>query len=189
MRAALPAGLAAVALATLAYGHHIMGVPHYAYDEAYPQAPVVTYAVQAGPYVVKVTGYPGRPAPFERAEIHAYLQTADEREIYSGPIEASVRRTGLLGQEVVWGPNPALFDDNLHKFTPSFGEAGQYHIRLELDLEGQPYEIDFPIAVGEPGHPGRTLLAWLGGVAVLVVCLRAARIKLERRRRAEASAC
>ncbi len=49
-------------LAPAASAHHIMGIPHYAYDEQYPQTPVLTYRVEAGPYDVKMTGYP-RQAP------------------------------------------------------------------------------------------------------------------------------
>lgn len=186
-RAAAAAGAFAL-LATLAFAHHIMGIPHYAYDESYPQAPVITYAVAAGPYVVQVTGYPGRPAPDEPAEVHAYVFRADdESDVYGGPVEARIERDGLFGPEIAWGPEPTRFEENLHKLSPRFGDAGRYRIRLEMELEGRPYEIDFPIVVGQPAHPAAMLLAWAGGIAFLLVAVRAARIKLERRRRASAS--
>jgi hypothetical protein len=159
-----------------------MGIPHYAYDESYPQAPVITYAVQAGPYVVKVTGYPGKPAPGELASVHAYVVRADgSGERYTGPLEARIERDGLFGPEVVWGPAEARYEENLHKLSPTFEEEGSYRIRLELELEGQPYEIDFPIVVGDPSSPTAVLAAWGAAVLLLVVVVRAARIKLERR--------
>jgi len=170
-------------LALVARGHHILGVPHYAYDEAYPQAPVITYAVVAGPYAVKVTGYPGRPVPHELAEVHAYVHRADdEADVFSGPIAARIERDGLLGPEVSWGPSAARFEENLHKISPVFDEEGRYRIRLEMELEGQPYEIDFPIVVGDPTHPVADLFLWMGGLVLLVVVVRAVKIKLERRR-------
>lgn len=182
-RLALLSGLAALALTGAAAAHHILGIPHYAYDESYPQAPVITYAVQAGPYVIKVTGYPGKPAPGELAQVHAYVVRGDDpAAIYSGPIEARLERDGLGGASVVWGPSATRFEDNLHKLAPRFGPEGHYRLRLELDLEGQPYEIDFPMVVGEPRGATAILLGWGGALALFVVVVRAARIKLERRR-------
>jgi len=179
----LLAGVVALLLASVAAAHHIMGIPHYAYDESYPQAPVITYAVEAGPYLVKVTGYPGKPGPGELAQVHAYVvRTDDPAAIYSGPIEARLERDGLTGPSVVWGPRSTRFEENLHKLAPQFGDEGHYRIRLEMDLEGQPYEIDFPIVVGEPTGATATLLSWGGALALLVVLVRAAKIKLDRRR-------
>jgi len=185
LRAALATVAAVATLALAARAHHIMGIPHYSYDEAYPQAPVITYAVEAGPYVVNMTGYPGRPAPHELAEVHAYVRrSADESDVYSGPIRARVERDGLFGPELVWGPTETRFEENLHKLAPTFGDAGNYRVRLELMLEGQPYELDFPLVVGEPASPTTTLLAFGGGLLALLVVARAAKIKLDRRRAA-----
>lgn len=172
-------------LSGLPTAHHILGIPHYAYDESYPQAPVITYAVEAGPYLVKVTGYPGKPAPGELAQVHAYVTRRDDPSaVYAGPIAARLERDGLLGTSVVWGPSATRFEDNLHKLSPRFGDEGRYRLRLELDLEGQPYEIDFPLFVGDPTGATATLLGWGGSLLLLVVLVRAARIKLERRRAA-----
>jgi len=175
--------LALALLAGSAPAHHIMGVPHYAYDKAYPQAPVITYAVEAGPWLLKVTGYPGRPAPYELAEVRAYVARRDDPSaLFEGPISARVERDGLLGPEVVWGPSDTRFEENMHKLSPVYGEAGNYRVRLELMLEGQPYEIDFPIVVGDPSDPVLVLLGWGGALLALVVVVRAAKIKLDRRR-------
>jgi hypothetical protein len=175
-------------LAGIAAGHHILGIPHYAYDESYPQAPVITYAVEAGPYLVKVTGYPGKPAPGELAQVHAYVTRLDDPSaIYGGAIAARLERDGLLGTSVVWGPSQTRFEENLHKLSPRFGDEGRYRLRLELELEGQPYEIDFPLVVGQPASTSATLLGWGAAMALLVVVVRAARIKLERRRTAAAA--
>lgn len=185
MRSVLHAGIALATLVGALAAHHILGIPHYAYDESYPQAPVITYSVVAGPYVVKVTGYPGKPGPGELAEVHAYVVRQDDATaVYGGPVAARLERDALLGPEVVWGPSETRFENSLHKLSPRFGPEGRYRIRLEMELEGQPYEIDFPLVVGEPGSPANLLIGWGGALLALVVVVRAARIKLERRRAA-----
>lgn len=176
-----------LSMAGVAGAHHILGIPHYAYDESYPQAPVITYSIEAGPYLIKVTGYPGKPAPGELSQVHAYVVRSDDSSaIYSGAIEARLERDGLLGPTVVWGPTSTRFESNLHKLSPQFGDEGRYRLRLEMQLEGQPYEIDFPMVVGEPASATTTLLSWAGALAFFVVLVRAACIKLERRRAAAA---
>jgi len=175
--------LALLLCAGSAAAHHILGIPHYAYDESYPQAPVITYAVDAGPYRVQVTGYPGKPAPGELARVHAYVVRSDDPSaIYAGPVEARLERDGFFGSSLVWGPAPARFEENLHKLSPRFGAEGRYLLRLEMELDGQPYDIDCPLFVGEPASATGTVLVWGAAMLVLVVLVRAARIKLERRR-------
>lgn len=174
----------AVLAGGIAFGHHILGIPHYAYDEAYPQAPVITYRVVAGPYEISVTGYPGRPAPGELTQFHAYVVRADDpTAVRSEPLDVRIERDGLFGPRVVWGPEETRFDENLHKCSPVFPEEGNYRIRYDLMLEGQPYEIDFPIAVGDPSHPFTLLAGWGGAFLALIVLVRAAKIKLDRRTR------
>lgn len=163
-------------------GHHIMGIPHYAYDKNYPQAPVITYKVAAGPYIVELTGYPGKPVPQELSQMHAYIyEKGDRKRIFPGPIQASVTRQSLGGREIVFGPTKARFEEKLHKFTPTYDQAGTYHVRLEMRIEGQPYEIDFPIVVGDPRSPMTMFLGWAGVLMFLVVVVRAIKIKRARR--------
>ncbi len=189
LRLLLGGSAMALTLATPLLAHHILGIPHYAYDKDYPQAPVITYLVQAGPYLVSVTGYPGRPAPQEAAQIHAFIRReGDETDVYSGPVEASLMRSGLGGTEVVWGPVTTRFEENLHKVSPRFGDEGNYVVRLHLDLEGEPYDVDFPIQVGDPSSPVATLAIWLGGLVLVILVLRAVRIKLARRAAARGGA-
>ena len=162
--------------------HHIMGIPHYSYDKHYPQAPVITYKVGAGPYILELTGYPGKPIPGELSQMHAYVyKKADKAQVFGGKIEASVTRDGVAGRKTIFGPVRTRFEEKLHKFSPVYAEAGKYHVRLEMMLEGRPYEIDFPILVGDPGSPMAALIAWLCGIALLVVVIRAIKIKRERR--------
>jgi len=182
LRIGLPvAALLAAVLVPVLHAHHILGIPHYAYDESYPQAPVITYRVEAGPYLLNLTGYPGKPIPNELCQMHVYVRrTADEGEVFPGPIQVQIHRDELLGEELVFGPTETRFTENLHKFSPVYGEEGRYRVRLEMMLEGEPYEIDFPLIVGDPGNPWLPLVGWLGAAALLLVVVRAVKIKMGR---------
>jgi len=162
--------------------HHILGIPHYAYDKNYPQAPVITYKVLAGPYVLELTGYPGKPVPGEMSEMHVYVyKPGPKKDVFGGKIEASVTREGMLGKEKIFGPVATRFEERLHKFSPIYKEAGKYRVRLEMQLEGQPYEVDFPILVGDPSSPLALLASWVLGLVAVIVVLRAIKIKRARR--------
>lgn len=162
-------------------GHHIMGIPHYAYDKNYPQAPVITYKVAAGPYILELTGYPGKPVPKELTQMHAYVYRKSRKsDVFEGPIKASVFRRKLGQKELVFGPVGTRFEEKLHKFSPVYGVAGNYMVRMEMQIEGQPYEIDFPLVVGDPKSALWPFLSWALALAFAVVVIRAVKIKRAR---------
>ncbi len=161
--------------------HHIMGIPHYAYDKNYPQAPVITYKVAAGPYIVELTGYPGKPIPGEMAQMHAYMyRKNDKSDVYGGKILARVDRERFGKRETVFGPISTRFEEKLHKFSPVYKEAGKYIVRFEMTVEGQPFQIDFPILVGDPENPWKRILLWASAALLLFILLRAVKIKRDR---------
>jgi hypothetical protein len=161
--------------------HHILGIPHYAYSENYPQAPVITYKVAAGPYILEMTGYPGKPAPHELTQMHAYVyRKADTKDVFPGPIRALVTREQLGHKEVVFGPVQTCFEENLHKFSPVYGEAGRYLVRMEMEIEGQPFEVDLPILVGDPRSLLVAVAGWGAALLFLLVVVRAIWIKRAR---------
>lgn len=173
--------LGMVLLAESPAAHHIMGIPHYAYSENYPQAPVITYKMAAGPCILEMTGYPGKPVPEEITQMHAYIYNkADKSDVFDGPVEAYVFRESLGERQVVFGPVQTRFEDKLHKFSPVYREAGKYLVRVEMEIEGQPYEIDLPIVVGDPANPLAGLLGWGLSLGLLLIVIRA--IKIKRRR-------
>ena len=53
-------------------------------------------------------------------------------------------------------------------------------VRLEMEIEGQPYEVDLPILVGDPANPLAGLLSWAVLLALMVIVIRAIRIKRAR---------
>lgn len=179
------AGLLAV-LGAPALAHHILGIPHYAYEDDYPQAPVIKYAVEAGPYVVELTGYPGRPVPGERAEMHAYLRSrSGAGGPYLGPVCVrvvdGVHQTEDASGENIYGPETLLPENNFYIFYPTYPNDGIYTVKLAFEAEGQPFTISFPMTVGEP-RSAWVPVAWGGGALLfLLVVVRAVAIKRRRR--------
>ncbi len=176
------AGLLLVAAAPAAWAHHILGIPHYNYDERYPQAPVLTYLVDAGAHTVQMTGYPGKPAPHQRCELHVYIRRTDTEQPFNGAVTLTVMRDRMIADDLaIYGPIEASLDEALYKFYPEFEEESNYYARIEFEAEGAPWIIDLPIVVGEPGSPWTVVAAIIGGVIVFLVVIRAVRIKMNRR--------
>jgi hypothetical protein len=165
-----------------ASGHHILGIPHYAYDEQYPQTPVLTYRVDAGAWEVKMTGYPGVPQPGERTSLHVYLRHRRSGHLFDGPVTLIVRRDRLLGSDpIVYGPITAAIEEAVFKFHPEFEETANYTVRVHFEADGQPWDIDLPVVVGEPGSPWLVLGGLAAAVIFFLLVIRALRIKRARR--------
>jgi len=169
-------------LSTPARAHHILGIPHYAYDEQYPQTPILTYIAQLGPLEIKMTGYPGMPQPGERCTLHVYAVDMNSGTPFDGGVTMSVFRERLLGSNtIVYGPVRAnLEDDAIYKFYPEFEREANYIVRIEYETEGVPWVIDLPMVAGEPGSPWVTLGGFGGGIALFLILMRAIRIKRAR---------
>jgi len=182
--AVLVAVLATVLVSTTsAYAHHILGIPHYAYEKDYPQTPVLTYRVDAGAYEIKMTGYPGTPMPGEQCSMHVYISRLDGGELYDGPVTMTVWRDRFFGDDpVIYGPITTRLDERLYKFYPRFGEASDYLVRIHFEADGAPWDISLPVVVGEPGSPALVLGGAGAGLLVFLIVIRALRIKAARRR-------
>ncbi len=187
-RTLLPAGLALAftlgGLATPARAHHILGIPHYAYLEEYPQAPVLTYLVEAGAYELRMTGYPGILEPGDRCSLHVYLQHIESGAPFAGGLTLTVTEDRLIGTDpVIYGPMHADLQEAVYKFYPRFGHEANYLARLEFEVEGVPWIIDVPMLVGAPGSPWAVLGGVAGATVLFLIVVRALRIKMRRRAR------
>ncbi len=164
-----------------AWAHHILGLPHYAYDERYPQTPVLTYRSIAGPNELKMTGYPGVPRPGQRCTIHIYIRNVESGELFDGKVTLTVMRDRMIGADpVVYGPLETGLELSLYKFSPQFEREGNYTLRLEYEAEDEPWRIDLPMVVGEPGSPWTVVGLVAGGLALFLIVIRAVRIKMKR---------
>ena len=176
--------IVAAAAAAPAAAHHIMGIPHYTYDKNYPQAPVLRLREKIGRLEVQLTGFPGRPQPGQRMRITVYITEPHCAQVtYQEPVAMTVRRVTMWGgREAVYGPIRESLERGLYAFNPVFPDEGNYDVVLELPVEGIPSSLTFAMVVGEPGSPWSVLAGYGGGLAALLIVLRAVRIKRARRR-------
>lgn len=183
------AGLALfVAISQGAVAHHILGTPHYAYDEEYPQTPVLTYRVNLGGLDVKMTGYPGHPEPGQQWSLSVYILDA-EGELFDDSVSLTVKRERWFGPNpVVYGPMNARLEEAVYKFYPRFDEEGNYQVELALTSDGTPWTIELPVMVGAPSSPVALLVGIAFGAGALAIVARAVSIKRRRREKLKPSA-
>jgi len=164
------------------WSHHILGTPHYAYDEEYPQTPILTYSAEQGSYDVNMTCFPGKPQPGDTTSLHFYIKHHETGGAFSDPVTLTVFRDELVGDDpVVYGPIEGHLEEAMFKFFPQFIEEANYTVRLEYVVDGVPWILDLPMVAGEPGSPWTVIGISGGGLAVFLIVIRAIRIKRNRR--------
>jgi len=167
--------------ATDAEAHHILGLPHYAYKDNYPQVPVLEYPAMTGPWDVLLTSYPGHPVPGEAANLSFYIKDRDSGALYPDTVAVRVLRNAAFGQTVEILPEQEITAfDKLYKITVTMPEDGDYIVELIMMSEGQQERIPFLVVAGQPSSPWGFVIAFLCGLALFVVVIRAVRIKRDR---------
>ncbi len=168
--------------ATGAHAHHILGLPHYAYKDNYPQVPVLEYPARSGPWDILLTSYPGRPIPGEAANLSFYVKDGETGVIYPDTVRIRVLRKRTFGrsEEILAGTEISAFDQ-LYKLTATMPEDGDYVVELSLMVEGQPEVIPFLVVAGEPKSPWGPVAALAAALLLFVIVIRAIKIKRQRR--------
>lgn len=169
-----------------ASAHHILGVPHYAYDENYPQLPFVEVMARSGDWDLRLTYYPGIIQPGERIRFKLYGRHVETKEPLRVPL------TGLV-QKVAWGQGAAALGEpfairvgkgpegNDYKFFLEFPDYEAYQVLVRFEFpDGGTEEIPFPVTVGVSDDT--PLL--LGALLVLVGAIITARVLKSRPRAA-----
>ncbi len=165
-----------------AWGHHILGLPHYSYKENYPQRPTLEYPATTGPYSVLLTSYPGIPVPGEPANLAFYIKNKTAREVYGMPITVRTLQTSTFGDNVtIMPPTTREPFDNEYKFHVTFPDDGEYIVELTLEVEGKTEIIPFLMVVGEPTATASIAVFSSFGMIILFVVLRAAQKKRARK--------
>jgi len=180
--------LAALLAPAPATAHHILGLPHYAYKENYPQAPVLEYPATAGPYDILLTSYPGNPIPGEAANLAFYIKDRRTGRPYDRPVNVRVYQTLSFGRtrEILPITECRSFD-NLFKVSVTFMEDGEHVVELSMEVEGATERIPFLMVAGNPASGGGILMAGAAlGFLLFLVTVRA--VKIKRRRRAHTAA-
>lgn len=133
----------------LSYAHHVLGRPAYSLNEDSNTPPSMNLETQVGDYFVTAMVYPAFPRPNESGRINFYATHVDSGEPLNAGVSFKVRgdswfshHTENLGAQVL--------DDNVYRQAFVFNHEGDYIITAEFQADGERYEIDFPLRVGEP---------------------------------------
>lgn len=129
--------------------HHVLGRPAYSLNEDSTTPPSMQVETQIGSYYVTYMVFPAFPSPNEPGRVNLYASRIDNGETFQGDVTFKVRNDSLFNdeEELLGSQAP---DDNVFRQGFEFKESGKYIIRAEFMSDGEPYQIDFPLQIGEP---------------------------------------
>lgn len=119
---------------------------------------------QIGNYYITYMVFPAFPRPNEPGRVNLYAVRMDNGKPYQGKVTFKVRDDSLFDDnEELLGVQEMY--DNVYRQGFEFLLKGDYIIRAEFESGGEPYQIDFPLRIGEPSAMGPI------GIAVAVIVL------------------
>ena len=130
-----------------AQAHHVLGRPSYSLNEDSTTPPSMQVETQIGEYYVTYMVFPAFPSPNQPGRVNLYIARIDNGEPFHGQVTFKVRdnswfnsKEELLGVQEV--------DDNVFRQGFEFREKGEFIIRAEFETTDEPYQIDFPLQIG-----------------------------------------
>jgi hypothetical protein len=142
--------------------HHVLGRPSYSLNEDSTTPPSMQVETQIGDYYVTYMAFPAFPSPNKPGRVNLYASRIDNGAPFQGKVTFKVRddawfsdKEELLGVQDV--------DDNVFRQGFEFNKEGDYIIRAEFESGGVPYQIDFPLRIGEPSSFGPL------GIAITII--------------------
>jgi hypothetical protein len=152
----------------VASAHHIRGIPHYSYQENYPQAPAFEEFRESGPWLLQFTYW---QIPSQDAlDLALYVKSRDADKPYTGAVKLQVFKQGEDETNDINHPFNAYANPrNIHKVGWVYEEPGIYIVKVDLGDGAEKISERFTIQIGTipPNY-------WfLGGAVVVVVGLMA----------------
>lgn len=148
------------------YAHHVLGRPSYSLNEDSNTPPSMEVESQVGKYYVTYMVFPAFPRPNEPGRVNLYAVRMDDGTPFRGEVTFKVRDDSLFDDnEETLGVQEV--DDNVYRQGFEFLQKGDYIIRAEFESDGEPYQVDFPLRIGEPSSMGPIGIA----VAVILIVL------------------
>lgn len=140
------------------YAHHVLGRPSYSLNEDSTTPPSMQVETQIGEYYVTYMVFPAFPSPDQPGRVNLYASRIDNGEPFQGEVTFKVRDDSWFSnQEEVLGVQAV--DDNVFRQGFEFRDAGSYIIRAEFESGNEPYQIDFPLQIGNTSALGPIGLA------------------------------
>lgn len=133
--------------------HHVLGRPSYSLNEDSTTPPAMQVETRIGAYDVTYMVFPAFPGPNQPGRVNLYATRIDNGEPFRGRVTFKVRDDAWFSaEEELLGVQPP--DDNVFRQGFEFRDAGKYLVRAEFEADGEPYQIDFPLRIGDPAPLG-----------------------------------
>lgn len=133
--------------------HHVLGRPSYSLNEDSTTPPSMQVETQVGGYYVTYMAFPAFPSPNEPGRVNLYASRIDNGKPFQGKVTFKVRDDNWFSnKEEVLGIQDV--DDNVFRQGFEFSKAGDYIIRAEFNSDDEPYQIDFPLQIGDTSSLG-----------------------------------
>ena len=156
--------------------HHILGRPSYSLNEDSTTPPSMQVETQVGSYYITYMVFPAFPDPNEPGRVNLYASRIDNGKPFEGEVTFKVRNDSLFNEEEeLLGVQ--IPDDNVFRQGFEFRESGDFIVRAEFESDGEPYQIDFPLQIGEPARWGPI------GITVAVIMFFLIAVNLIQRKR------
>ena len=132
-----------------AYAHHVLGRPAYSLNEDSNTPPSLAIEAQIGDFYVTYMVFPAFPKANQPGRLNLYIQGIEEGTHFDGDVVFTVVDDGFFAdhEEPI---GTQSIDDGVYRQGFIFTENGKYIIRAHFDTNDDPYDIDFPLQVGEP---------------------------------------
>lgn len=144
--------LLSVTLSCLSYqsvfAHHVLGRPAYSLNEDSNTPPSMSVETQVGDFFVTYMVFPAFPKATQPGRINLYIQGIDEGRYFNDNVTFLVIDDAFFSnrQEIIGTQN---IDDGVYRQGFVFKENGEYLIRAHFEDNEVPYDIDFPLQIGE----------------------------------------
>ena len=147
--------------------HHIRGIPHYSYNENYPQSPLFEELRESGDWSLQFTFW---EIPAKKAlDLAFYAKSIASGEPYTNAVTFQVFSQG---EDLAQKKHPfaaTINPRNVYKVGWVYEDAGLYIARVTLGEGARAVSEDFLFQVGEPPPNYWFMGGCLGAVLVLVV--------------------
>ena len=145
--------LSIIILSVPVQAHHVLGRPSYSLNEDSTTPPSMQVETQIGDYYITYMVFPAFPDPNEPGRVNLYASRIDNGKPFAGEVAFKVRNDSLFnGEEELLGVQ--IPDDNVFRQGFEFRESGDFIVRAEFESDGEPYQVDFPLQIGEPARWG-----------------------------------
>jgi len=163
-------------LFSISFAHHVLGRPSYSLSEDSNTPPSMQVETQIGEYYVTYMAYPAFPKPNESGRVNLYASRIDNGATFIGEVTFKVRNDSWFS-DVEETLGVQAIDDGVYRQGFIFKEEGNYIISASFSSGGEPYDIDFPLRIGEPWSVGPI------GISVFAIVLVLLGVNITQRKR------